>query len=39
MSDVKIVRPYSQNTLRSESLMGTVQRVKRDMEDTDLLSE
>ncbi|TSV15241.1 Protocadherin gamma-A8 [Bagarius yarrelli] len=39
MSDVKIVRPYSQNTLGSVSLMGTVQREKREVEDTDLLSE
>ncbi|KAK3549416.1 hypothetical protein QTP86_001411 [Hemibagrus guttatus] len=39
MSDVKIVRPYSQNTLGSVSLMGTVQREKREVDDTDLLSE
>ncbi|XP_053097311.1 protocadherin gamma-A11-like isoform X39 [Pangasianodon hypophthalmus] len=37
MSDVKFVRPYSQNTLGS--LMGTVQREKRELDDTDLLSE
>ncbi|XP_053501616.1 protocadherin gamma-A3-like isoform X36 [Ictalurus furcatus] len=39
MSDVKFVRPYSQNTLGSVSLMGTVQREKRELDDTDLLSE
>ncbi|KAK2823093.1 hypothetical protein Q7C36_019693 [Tachysurus vachellii] len=39
MSDVKNIRPYSQNTLGNVSLMGTVQREKREVEDTDLLSE
>ncbi|XP_053372292.1 protocadherin beta-16-like isoform X36 [Clarias gariepinus] len=39
MSDVKFVRPYSQNTLGSVSLMGTVQRERSEVDDTDLLSE
>ncbi|KAK3521169.1 hypothetical protein QTP70_000508 [Hemibagrus guttatus] len=37
MSDVKFVRPYSQNTIGS--LMGTVQSERRVVDDTDLLSE
>ncbi|XP_053372275.1 protocadherin beta-15-like isoform X21 [Clarias gariepinus] len=39
ISDVKFVRPYSQNTLGSVSLMGTVQREKGGLDDADLLSE
>ncbi|XP_059401418.1 protocadherin gamma-A4-like isoform X10 [Carassius carassius] len=39
MSDMKFVRPYSQNTLVSQSRMGTVQRVKKEQEDDDLTLE
>ncbi|XP_062870793.1 protocadherin gamma-A2-like [Trichomycterus rosablanca] len=39
MSDIKFVRPYSQNTLGSASHMGTVQREKSDQKDSDFLSE
>ncbi len=39
MSDVKFVRPYSQNTLVSQSHMGTVQRQKKEQEVDDLTLE
>ncbi|XP_016128875.1 protocadherin beta-16-like isoform X10 [Sinocyclocheilus grahami] len=39
MSDMKIVRPYSQNTLVSQSRMGTVQREKKEQEVDDLTLE
>ncbi len=35
MSDMKFVRPYSQNTLVSQSHMGTVQRQKKEQEVDD----
>ncbi len=39
MSDMKFVRPYSQNTLVSQSHMGTVQRQKKEQEVDDLTLE
>ncbi|XP_057177600.1 protocadherin gamma-A5-like isoform X28 [Triplophysa rosa] len=39
MSDVKFVRPYSQNTLLSQSCLGTVQREKQEQENNDINSE
>ncbi len=39
MSDIKFVRPYSQNTLVSQSHMGTVQRQKKEQEVDDLTLE
>ncbi|XP_049324698.1 protocadherin beta-16-like isoform X23 [Astyanax mexicanus] len=39
MSDIKCVRPYSQNTLGSLTCMSTMQRQKSEQENTDLLSE
>ncbi|XP_077098984.1 protocadherin gamma-A5-like isoform X28 [Siphateles boraxobius] len=39
MSDVKFVRPYSQNTLVSQSHLGTVQREKKEQEVDDLTLE
>ncbi|XP_058646308.1 protocadherin gamma-A2-like isoform X44 [Onychostoma macrolepis] len=39
MSDMKFVRPYSQNTLVSQSRMGTVQRQKKEQEIDDLTLE
>ncbi|XP_073730288.1 protocadherin gamma-A5-like isoform X30 [Misgurnus anguillicaudatus] len=39
MSDVKFVRPYSQNTLVSQSHMGTVQREQKIQENDDINSE
>ncbi len=39
MSDMKFVRPYSQNTLVSQSRMGTVQREKKEQEVDDLTLE
>uniref|UniRef100_A0A8C2BTV7 Cadherin domain-containing protein n=1 Tax=Cyprinus carpio TaxID=7962 RepID=A0A8C2BTV7_CYPCA len=39
MSDMKFVRPYSQNTLVSQSCMGTVQREKKEQEVDDLTLE
>uniref|UniRef100_A0A9J8BKI8 Protocadherin 1 gamma 11 n=1 Tax=Cyprinus carpio carpio TaxID=630221 RepID=A0A9J8BKI8_CYPCA len=36
MSDMKFVRPYSQNTLVSQSRMGTVQREKEQVDDLTL---
>ncbi|XP_039531924.1 protocadherin beta-16-like isoform X21 [Pimephales promelas] len=39
MSDVKFVRPYSQNTLVSQSRLGTVQREKKEQEVDDLTLE
>ncbi|XP_056592767.1 protocadherin gamma-A2-like isoform X28 [Triplophysa dalaica] len=39
MSDVKFVRPYSQNTLVSQSCLGTVQREKQEQENNDLTLE
>ncbi|XP_042620887.1 protocadherin gamma-A11-like isoform X24 [Cyprinus carpio] len=39
MSDMKFVRPYSQNTLVSQSRMGTVQREKKEQEVNDLTLE
>ncbi|XP_056592759.1 protocadherin gamma-A3-like isoform X21 [Triplophysa dalaica] len=39
MSDVKFVRPYSQNTLVSQSCLGTVQREKKEHDSDDLHSE
>ncbi|XP_062870794.1 cadherin-related tumor suppressor, partial [Trichomycterus rosablanca] len=39
MSDMKFVRPYSQDTLGSVRHKGTVQREKSAQEDNDLLSE
>ncbi|XP_056592744.1 protocadherin gamma-A3-like isoform X7 [Triplophysa dalaica] len=39
MSDVKFVRPYSQNTLVSQSCLGTVQREKQEHDSVDLHSE
>ncbi len=39
MSDMKFVRPYSQNTLVSQSHIGTVQRQKKEQEVDDLTLE
>ncbi|XP_030648013.1 protocadherin gamma-A8-like [Chanos chanos] len=39
MSDLKFVRPYSQNTLMNVSRAGTMQREKREQMDTDVTSE
>ncbi|XP_030648881.1 protocadherin gamma-A11-like [Chanos chanos] len=39
MSDIKFVRPYSQNTLVNMSRAGTVQREKKEQEDADLSFE
>ncbi|KAA0703886.1 Protocadherin gamma-A12 [Triplophysa tibetana] len=39
MSDVKFVRPYSQNTLVSQSCLGTVKREKQEHDNGDLHSE
>ncbi|XP_051540817.1 protocadherin gamma-A3-like isoform X14 [Myxocyprinus asiaticus] len=39
MSDMKFVRPYSQNTLVSQSRLGTVQREKKEQENNDLTLE
>ncbi|XP_056592764.1 protocadherin gamma-A3-like isoform X26 [Triplophysa dalaica] len=39
MSDVKFVRPYSQNTLVSQSCLGTVQRETQEQENNDLTLE
>ncbi|XP_056592768.1 protocadherin gamma-A3-like isoform X29 [Triplophysa dalaica] len=39
MSDVKFVRPYSQNTLVSQSCLGTVQTEKKEKENDDLTLE
>ncbi|XP_030648001.1 protocadherin gamma-A11-like [Chanos chanos] len=39
MSDIKFVRPYSQNTLVNVSRAGTVQREKKEQEDADLSLE
>ncbi|XP_073685629.1 protocadherin gamma-A3-like isoform X26 [Garra rufa] len=39
MSDIKFVRPYSQNTLVSQSRLGTVQREKKEQEVDDLTLE
>ncbi|XP_073730286.1 protocadherin gamma-A5-like isoform X28 [Misgurnus anguillicaudatus] len=39
MSDVKFVRPYSQNTLMSQSHIGTVQREQKIQENDDINSE
>ncbi|XP_030648003.1 protocadherin Fat 4-like [Chanos chanos] len=39
MSDIKFVRPYSQNTLVNVSRAGTVQREKKEQEGTDLSLE
>ncbi|XP_056593206.1 protocadherin gamma-A5-like [Triplophysa dalaica] len=39
MSDVKFVRPYSQNTLVSQSCLGTVQREKQEQENHELTLE
>ncbi|KAA0703885.1 Protocadherin gamma-A3 [Triplophysa tibetana] len=39
MSDVKFVRPYSQNTLVSQSCLGTVQREKQEQENNDMTLE
>ncbi|XP_059395663.1 protocadherin gamma-A11-like [Carassius carassius] len=39
MSDMKFVRPYSQNTLVSQSRMGTVQREKKEQEVDNLTLE
>ncbi|KAK1800270.1 hypothetical protein P4O66_000306 [Electrophorus voltai] len=39
ISDMKFVRPYSQNTLGSASHMGTVQKEWNQQDDTELLSE
>ncbi|XP_030648000.1 protocadherin beta-16-like [Chanos chanos] len=39
MSDIKFVRPYSQNTLVNVSRAGTVQREKREQEEADLILE
>ncbi|XP_030648007.1 protocadherin gamma-A8-like [Chanos chanos] len=39
MSDIKFVRPYSQNTLLNVSRVGTMQRVTKEQEDADLLIE
>uniref|UniRef100_A0A674AJU9 Cadherin domain-containing protein n=1 Tax=Salmo trutta TaxID=8032 RepID=A0A674AJU9_SALTR len=39
MSNVKIVRPYSQNTLVDVSRMGTMQREERKQEDADVDGE
>ncbi|XP_057177618.1 protocadherin gamma-A5-like isoform X45 [Triplophysa rosa] len=39
MSDVKFVRPYSQNTLVSQSCLGTVQREKQEQDSDDRHSE
>ncbi|KAA0703888.1 Protocadherin gamma-A3 [Triplophysa tibetana] len=39
MSDMKFVRPYSQNTLASQSRFGTVQREKKEHDSDDLHSE
>uniref|UniRef100_A0A671QDL9 Cadherin domain-containing protein n=1 Tax=Sinocyclocheilus anshuiensis TaxID=1608454 RepID=A0A671QDL9_9TELE len=39
MSDMKFIRPYSQNTLVSQSRLGTVQREKKEQEVDDLTLE
>ncbi|XP_051972973.1 protocadherin gamma-A3-like isoform X14 [Xyrauchen texanus] len=39
MSDMKFVRPYSQNTLVSQSHLETVQREKKEQENNDLTLE
>ncbi|XP_051971386.1 protocadherin gamma-A11-like isoform X23 [Xyrauchen texanus] len=39
MSDIKFVRPYSQNTLVSQSRLGTVQREPKEQEDDNLKLE
>ncbi|RXN11604.1 protocadherin gamma-A5-like protein [Labeo rohita] len=39
MSDMKYVRPYSQNTLVNQGRLGTVQREKKEQEVDDLTSE